>query len=410
MDERDLSEMTVDTFANTWLRHSLQNLPAIGRTAAVTELAGALAGVPAVIVGAGPSLAKNVRDLAGVGDKGVILACSRACLTLQAAGIVPDFVVVLDPQDLSHHFDGYRWDQRTILVLGVSSHPAMFALPPRKLVYSANADMDAWAFAPYPGEGVRVQSGGSVACTAFSLARMWACEPIVLVGMDLAFSATETHVGTPRAPDGSFSEQLVMDTPPEQKPVRTVPGYDGVDVETGDNLAMFRNWFAAAAQVAQSEGCQVVNATEGGARIEWTQQCALAHVLPVLKSQGWFRGVIDRATKITGTREALMRSHVAALVALTGDVEKKAAHCANLAIHRKADELPEAEQELHAAVGPLEMWAALALRGQRKEIIRMVAEAKTVDDRISAALANYVMLGNTARMVRPILEEVSRAA
>src|SRR4029077_4950210 len=62
---------------------------------------GRFANMPLVIVSAGPSLDRNVRDLKGMEDRCFILAVDTALRPLLAAGIVPHAVIIADPTELN---------------------------------------------------------------------------------------------------------------------------------------------------------------------------------------------------------------------------------------------------------------------------------------------------------------------
>lgn len=54
--------------------------------------------VPAIIVGAGPSLDKNIEDLKLAKGKALLIACDTALKPLISHGILPDLFVVVDPK------------------------------------------------------------------------------------------------------------------------------------------------------------------------------------------------------------------------------------------------------------------------------------------------------------------------
>jgi hypothetical protein len=114
---------------------------------------------------------------------------------VQAAGVTPDLVLTVDPQDVRYHFAGCDVSG-SCLVNAVTAHPALFELPARRfLTLSANGAIDDWMFERI-GESPVVPGGGSVATSALSLALRWGCDPIVFVGLDLAFADGRYYVAT----------------------------------------------------------------------------------------------------------------------------------------------------------------------------------------------------------------------
>src|SRR5690606_27225648 len=69
----------------------------------IEDLRDALAGKPAVVVSAGPSLVRNIHELAkpGVRDRVCIIAVQTTLKPLLAAGVRPHFVVALDYHEIS---------------------------------------------------------------------------------------------------------------------------------------------------------------------------------------------------------------------------------------------------------------------------------------------------------------------
>jgi hypothetical protein len=88
-------------FAGRYLLQTLGNLPVILHESNAAQLDGLFAGVPAVLVGAGPSLDDTVRALARLQDRAVIIAADTTLRPLLAAGVRPHLVVGVDPAELN---------------------------------------------------------------------------------------------------------------------------------------------------------------------------------------------------------------------------------------------------------------------------------------------------------------------
>lgn len=105
-----------------------------------------------------------------------------------------------------------------------------------------------------------VSCGGSVACSAFSLVYKLGFSRIILVGQDLALTGNKTHA------DGTFKS--VMDEIDTSHCIK-VPGNYEKEVPTRADFKLYLDWFNY-----YIEGCEethVINATEGGARINNTE-------------------------------------------------------------------------------------------------------------------------------------------
>ena len=113
-----------------------------------------------------------------------------------------------------------------------------------------------------------VATGGSVATDAFSLLYKIGLKTIILVGQDLALTGNKTHA------DGTFEEKMPeIDT----KDYEWVEGNIEEKVPTRTDFHVFLNWYVRSIKECKEhvEGFRVINATEGGAKIEGTEVMTL---------------------------------------------------------------------------------------------------------------------------------------
>lgn len=285
---------TVMTFNRTWLEQGLSNLPALCTWPSVAALDGELVGLPLVIVAPGPSLARNVHLLAQVRGKAVVLAVSHALTALSRAGITPDFVLAVDPQDVRYHYAGNQLDGVAAVINGSTVHPGLFGVgAPNYLWLSANGELDRW-LGDLAGEHALVGGGGSVATSALNLALRWGCDPIAVVGLDLSFPGGKYYVdtscdggarvvmsddGRAVAVEGWSDEFHRMKASSRAARVKEraveLPGWHGEPVPSSFMLAMFHRWFEE--RMRSLDGAaEVFNCTEGGARIDGMVHVPLA--------------------------------------------------------------------------------------------------------------------------------------
>ena len=292
---------TITAFARTWIEQGMLNLDAIARWPSVADLGERFAGKPMFICAPGPSLAKNIAALREAQGKAIIVAVSHALRPVRAAGVVPDLVIAVDPQDVRYHYRPEDLEGVAALVNGVTVHPALYELPAtRCLTLASNGGLDAWLYRAPGAEPTVVAGGGSVATTAMSLGLRWKCDPIVMVGLDLSFAGGKYYVDTSVdgraravvAPDGtmavagwsdSFHQMTAAGGPPAiRERVVELPGWDGAPVPSSFMFAMFHRWFVeSAARVAGT--VRLVNATEGGVHIAGMEHRPLAEVVASLR-------------------------------------------------------------------------------------------------------------------------------
>jgi hypothetical protein len=103
-------------------------------------------------------------------------------------------------------------------------------------------------------------TGGSVTTTAFSLAQHMGANPIILIGQDLAWTDGKDHA------DGYVSQYSREQLEARHAKGFEIEGYDGKPVRTERQLLYYKTWFEQ--RIALMPDRLIVNATEGGARIE----------------------------------------------------------------------------------------------------------------------------------------------
>ena len=285
---------TIALFNRNWLEQGLSNLPALCQWPTVAALDGAMAGKPLVVICPGPSLARNIHLLAELRGKAVLLAVSHAMTALSRAGVTPDFVLAVDPQDLRYHYAASRLDEVAAVVNAATVQPGLFELgAPGYLSLSANGTLDDWLY-DLVGESAFVGGGGSVATTAFSLALRWRCNPIAVVGLDLSFPGGQYYIdsscdGGTRAVVSDDGRTVSLEgwsqdfhrmkgssrAQPAAERVLELPGWDGQPVPTSFMFGLFHRWFEE--RVRREDGAtELFNCTEGGARIAGMNHVTLA--------------------------------------------------------------------------------------------------------------------------------------
>ncbi|MCX7971391.1 MAG: DUF115 domain-containing protein [Negativicutes bacterium] len=188
-------------FENSW-----QNLPDILQTPSLEGLRGAFSGRPALMVAAGPSLNQALPFIEQHRHRFVIICAGSAVAALAARGIVPHFVVVVDPFPVNDADLVDFLDRRSYLVCPhYASHELVKNSPSSVLfynlqmtnpVYHSFGDKLRELFPPT----VLLPGNISVASSALALAVFLDCSPIVLAGLNLAFSReyTDTYLESNR--------------------------------------------------------------------------------------------------------------------------------------------------------------------------------------------------------------------
>ncbi|CAG1065585.1 hypothetical protein BAC1_01169 [uncultured bacterium] len=278
-----------------WIENYFGNISRFDEYPPVDTLKGAFKGVPMIIAGAGPSLAKNAHLLKEAKGKAVIVAAITAYKPLLKYGVVPDFVIASEKVDLPEYFTHGEDDLKTRLILAEVAHPGMFERKVKEKFVFFNPFVSlSRAQAHYWGSSYLPSSGGSVTTSAFDMAIMFGCDPVVLVGQDLCFGENGTHVpgGVYVAQDVKIDREnckvsidedyvTLKDKAHSSFELLWLKGLDGAPVPSKFDWVSFHQWFENYAISLKNAGStvRVINATEGGAYIDGLEHTTLAEVL-----------------------------------------------------------------------------------------------------------------------------------
>ena len=254
-----------------YLLNSLRNLPAIFAGRDVRDLAGCAQGVPAIVVGAGPSLDRSIDELQRLGHRAFIVATDTSLRPLLRHGIVPHVVIALDPSEINgRHLRGLPPCRETWLVAESALDPRACAEFAGRTFWFRVAPHQPWPWLNRLGLDVgRIEVWGSVLTGAFEIASMAGCDPIVMVGADLSYPEGRPYArGTTyeyywgwQAATGTSVEETWRADMAQRSAVRTEPDLTGADTRTTGVMLEFRDWLLAR---ARKSGRRVINATGRG--------------------------------------------------------------------------------------------------------------------------------------------------
>jgi len=245
-----------------------QNFGHLLDLAEATAAQNSLAEMPAVIVAAGPSLAKNIHVLKQNQDRLTVISVGTVFKRLVEEGIIPGVVVMIEGQDRSDQVADQAALKSVIVAASSFSHPAHLSQKPlRTLVFHPSP----WV-SRLVGDWPPVPDGGNVASAAFTLALLWGCNPIILVGQDLAYSQGRLYAQGAASPDRNFDPDRLLSLPGNAEP----------RVFASGELVSYLSWYEESAlYLAQVRpDLKLINATEGGARIQGFSHCPLIEAVP----------------------------------------------------------------------------------------------------------------------------------
>ena len=255
-----------------WLHNLRDNFYQILKLPDLGLLGGVMSGLPALIVGAGPSLDQSLPHLRGAGERGLVLCGASAMNPLAGIGLRPHLSMALEGKDESRQFSRLEVGD-CVLAASSFSHPNHFALYPGKL---ALFHTQVW-LAEMLGFGPHLPTGGHVTSAAFSLACLWGCDPIIVVGQDLAFSQGRMHASGRPGGENYDAPELVE-----------VEAIGGGMTKTNVVMEGYITWYreAAAHLKKWTHPPRMINATAEGARLQDFEEMPLEQALSGLQGSG----------------------------------------------------------------------------------------------------------------------------
>jgi hypothetical protein len=293
--------------ARIWIQDVFANIDLLREHPTFLALARKYRGVPAFIVGAGPSLGKNGKHLAEAAQKGIVIALNSSARALDSYGVEPQVLACMESIDVSHLFANVSYIDRVARAISVTAHPRSLRTGggPLLPIFEGIQQQNVPLTELFGHNGLSVS--GSVSTLAFALAERLGCSPIVFVGQDLAYTDGKAYApGTPYqesrvrlGSDGQTLEHDWCDTLKtahnqgenkmiDREPLREVTAWGGEGtVMSTIGFCAVRAWCeSASVTLAQNRPeTRLVNATEGGARIAGFEELGLADLLATLPEQ-----------------------------------------------------------------------------------------------------------------------------
>ena len=177
--------------------NAASNLPSLFAGTPMKNLRGKCKGLPAVCVAAGPSLDQAIPELKKIQTHVLLIACDSAVNALLKAGIRPHMVVTVDIfetniEKLKPHFEELT---ETILIYSIESNPdnVRFYQGKKRVAVSAYNKLLLSCIDPEFNLQSQFPAMSSVSHMAIFSAMALGANPIIMVGMDLAYSDGKSH-------------------------------------------------------------------------------------------------------------------------------------------------------------------------------------------------------------------------
>jgi len=188
-------------YYHLFFEHFLSNFKRLPGAFFGNYLKGQFKDIPAIICGAGPSLSEEMGHLSALGNRALIFAGGSAITALSGCAIFPHFGVAVDPNEEEY----YRLKGSTTFEMPLFYVSRVFS----QIFNTCNGAYgylqalsggaaERWMEERLGIEGEPLQDGFnaealSVTTLSMQLAATLGCNPIILVGVDLAFTGRQSY-------------------------------------------------------------------------------------------------------------------------------------------------------------------------------------------------------------------------
>ena len=260
---------TIREHGQLMFKNTVTNLPSLFAGTPMRQLKGKLKGIPALCISAGPSLDESLADIKALNNRALIIACDSAASALLTAGIKPHFVVTVDIfktniDKLKPYFEDLR---EIALIFGLESNPdnVRLFLGPRRVGVSAYSKLMSFWLDPQLKLQSLFPEMSSVSHLALFSALAMEADPIVMVGMDMAYIQGKSH---------SFGSAFFHSI--DNKKTVPVYGNTGCTLPTTNHFVADRLLIE---NITEKESVRFVNTCIGGAYVAGTEIKRISEVI-----------------------------------------------------------------------------------------------------------------------------------
>lgn len=255
INKKEQNKITKKRLNKIAVINNIKNLHLLKGSNYITDLINIIpADIPFIIVSAGPSLDKNVEELKKAKGKAFILATDTAIKVLTAHNVEYDAVITIDANKSEKHFENNEYYKHPVFCF-MDSKNSILEKNINKKIWLTSNDFMVRLFRKYNVNMISYVSGGSVSTAAFNIARIIGSKKIILIGQDLAYTDDLMHAGEKQVENKILEDKIFVED------------INGRIIRTRDDWKSYIDWFSSSAKELSGKA-EVIDATEGGARIE----------------------------------------------------------------------------------------------------------------------------------------------
>ena len=284
--------LTTAKTAETHFINTVSQLINNKRLNLMSSITGAFFNIPAIIIGAGPSIDKNFNLLKQIKNRALLISSDSMLPKLYKHGLTPHFTVIGDANPLNYtFFKQIKNHEQLNLLMTMNIFPkvAEFSFNNKYVFMSGSDPLVETLIGKENLNFNQILSSGNVTTAAFFISTaIFGCNPVIICGQDCAYSDGKTYAKGTYAEeieytineDGKAFEKTTAQSDGKMINSMTTKGLFGTKLLTVSNLVAYKHWFSETAVLLKQQRKDIVfiNSTEGGAFIDGMEHKRLREV------------------------------------------------------------------------------------------------------------------------------------
>lgn len=280
-----------------FFRNFYPNMLLLGESWQGSKLFGKFENVPAIICGAGPSLEKNIHLLPEYLDKAIVFGGGSALNALSSRGILPHFGIGIDPNPTQEYRLSSNKSYEVPFFYRNRLHVEAFKLihGPRLYIPGAGGyEISEWFDEKFDllKDLNWIDEGHNVVNFGVELAYNLGCNPIIFIGVDLAYTEMQ-----------SYASGIVDNTTVKKEDILATDDFDTSALLKkdiyGEPIYTLWKWIAESEWVGEyaksHPEIEIINATEGGLGMPGIINLPLKEV-----AKNYFKRTYDLQSRVRG--------------------------------------------------------------------------------------------------------------
>lgn len=260
---------TFSYYKSIWIRSTFSNFKNILHSYKMFDFKDMFKNKPIIVVGAGPSLNKNVHLLKELKGNICIISVFSATKVLQKVGIVPDFIATID----SLQYGMTDFETNIPLIFQKYCNKELLEKHKANKIVSIRED----GFLKYVLPDIKednLGTGGTVTYFAATVAKYFGASEIILIGQDFSWTKDAIHA------KGSVHDNRLYGYKEYHHYNMPVEDMYGNTVYTNEPFMNFKERFVDFAK-SLPKNIKLIQATEGGLKIDGAETRTLIECLDI---------------------------------------------------------------------------------------------------------------------------------